>query len=71
MSLPLHDLGSIKVSEQAHSFLKARALKSKTEIATLVRGLIHDYVSSELDVFRIANDVHESKELGGILEDNK
>lgn len=70
MSLPLHDLGSIKVSEQAHSYLRAKAISQQCDVATLVRNLVHEFVSRELEVFRVANEIHEAKRLGGIMEDN-
>lgn len=70
MSLPLRDLGSIKVSEQAHSYLRAKALSQQCDVATLVRNLVHDFVLRELEVFKVANEIHQSKELGGIMDDN-
>jgi hypothetical protein len=69
MSLPLHDLGSIKVSEQAHSYLKAKAQTLETDVATLVRNMVHEQVLREIYVFRLADSFHEAKGLGKITED--
>jgi predicted chitinase len=70
MSLPLHDLGSIKVSERDHSYLRAKAMSLKMDVAALVRQMIHEQVSRELEVFTLAQQIHESKGLGAIQEDN-
>jgi hypothetical protein len=69
MSLPLHDLGSIKVSEQAHSYLKAKALSLQIDLATLVRNMVHEQVLREIEVFRVAGSIHEAKGFGKITED--
>lgn len=66
MSLPLHDLGSIKVSESAHSYLRARALKKKYDLSTLVRELVEAYVADELHVCSMAGEIHEAKGFGKI-----
>lgn len=41
MSLPLKDLGSIKVSEEAHSYLKARSDASATDVVASLAREIH------------------------------
>lgn len=71
MSLPLHDLGSIKVSEVAHSYLRARALKKKCDLAALVRELVEDYVAGEMHVATLASEIHEAKGFGKIIGDCK
>lgn len=71
MSLPLKDIGSVKLSERDHSFLRAEALTLNVELTSLVRNLVHEYVSKRIDVLRLANDLHQSKGLGGVLEDNE
>jgi hypothetical protein len=40
MSLPLKDIGNIKVSERTHSLLKARAFVKQVEVSTLARELL-------------------------------
>jgi hypothetical protein len=70
MSLPLHDLGSIKVTERDHSYLRARALSKKTDVAALVRQIVHEYVSAEMEVFTLAKGIHEAKGLGVIEGDS-
>ena len=71
MSLPLHDLGSIKVSESAHSYLRARALKKKCDLAALVRDLVEAYVSDELHVCTLADEIHDANGFGKINGDLK
>jgi len=71
MSLPLHDLGSIKVSESAHSYLRARALKKKCDLAALVRELVEAYVVDEMHVATLAAEIHEAKGFGKIIGDCK
>ena len=71
MSIPLHDAGSVKISETAHSYLKARADQKHTTVVALIRDLVEDYVSSELHVFSVADQLHESKQLGKITGDSQ
>ena len=71
MSLPLHDLGSIKVSERAHSYLRARALHQRFDVAALVRDLVEVHVKSELHVSSLAQEIHEAKGLGKIQGDDE
>lgn len=66
MSLPLRDLGSIKVSEQAHSYLRAEAADARLDVAALVRDLVEAHVRRRLSVLRMAQDIHEAKGLGEI-----
>ena len=69
MSLPLKDLGNLKVSERAHSYLRARALSKRIDLLALVRELVEAHVAEELHVISMANEIHKSKELGEIMED--
>lgn len=71
MSLPLHDLGSVKVSEVAHSYLRARALSKRTDVTTLVRDLVEAHVNEELHVVSVAQDIHEAKGFGKMTGDCK
>jgi len=71
MSLPLHDLGSIKVSETAHSYLRARAISKRMDVAALVRDLVEAHVAEELRVISVANEIHLSKQLGKITGDSE
>lgn len=70
MSLPLKDLGNLKVSERAHSYLRARALSKRVDLISLVRELVEAHVAEELHVFSMASDIHKSKELGEITGDD-
>jgi tRNA A22 N-methylase len=69
MSLPLHDLGSVKISETAHSYLSARALQKNITVVAMVRELVEGCVTSELHTFNVADETHKSKQMGGILGD--
>lgn len=71
MSLPLQDLGSVKVEQLAHSMLKAKADVLGVPVVTLVTRILHDWTKQELDVFRIAQTIHEGKGYGEILNDNR
>ena len=71
MSLPLKDIGSVKLSERDHSFLRAEALTMNIELTALVRNLVHEYVSKRIEVFRLADELHQAKGYGRVLEDNE
>jgi hypothetical protein len=66
MSLPLKDIGNIKVSERTHSLLRARALVKRIDVSTLARELLDSWADEELHVFSIAGEIHLAKELGEI-----
>jgi hypothetical protein len=69
MSLPLKDIGNIKVSERTHSLLKARAFVKQVEVSTLARELLDKWAVDELHVFSMAEAIHESKGFGAINSD--
>lgn len=69
MSLPLHDLGSVKVTETTHSMLRARALAKRIDLTAFVRELLDQWANEELHVFSVAQDLHESKGFGKITKD--
>jgi hypothetical protein len=71
MSLPLHDLGSVKVSERDHSYLRAVSLSKRIDVTTLVRDWIEERVNEELHVHTVAQQIHEAKGFGKINGDCK
>lgn len=71
MSLPLHDLGNVKVDETTHSLLRARALSKRMDVTALARELLDAWASEELHVLSMANEIHKAKELGEITGDKK
>lgn len=71
MSIPLHDIGSVKISERAHSYLAARADQNHSTVVTLIRDLVELHVDSELRVFSIADQKHIAKQLGAITGDRQ
>ena len=71
MSLPLRDLGNIKVSETTHSLLRARAMSKRVDLAAFARELLDAWANEELHVFSIANEIHQAKELGEITGERK
>lgn len=71
MSTPLHDVGSVKISEAAHSYLAARATQKHTTVVALVRALVEDHVADELHVFSMADENHMAKQLGKITRDSQ
>ena len=71
MSLPLKDLGSIKVSEAAHSYLRARATTKRIELVALVRDLVEAYVNEEIHISTMAAEIHSAKGFGAIAGDRE
>lgn len=71
MSIPLHDVGSVKISEAAHSYLAARAAQKNITVVAMVRELVEEYVTTELHIFSVAGETHRSKQLGEILGDSQ
>ena len=69
MSIPLHDVGSVKISEAAHSYLSARAAQKNITVVAMVRELVEEYVNTELHTFNVAAETHKAKQLGAILGD--
>jgi hypothetical protein len=65
----LHDLGSIKVDERHHSWLRAVAMAGGKDVATLVRGIIAAEFEKAAHVWSLADEIHESKGLGKIAGD--
>ena len=66
MSLPLHDLGNVKVDETTHSLLRARATAKRLDVTAFAREILDAWAAEELHVFSLANDIHHAKELGEI-----
>lgn len=71
MSLPLHDLGNVKVNEATHSLLRARAMSKRMDLTSFTREILDSWATEELHVFSIANEIHKAKELGEITGDCK
>ena len=69
MALPLKDLGSVKISEAAHSYLRARATLKRVELVALVRDLVEAYVKEEIHISSMAAEIHQAKGLGEIQGD--
>jgi hypothetical protein len=69
MSLPLHDLGSVKVNESVHSFLRAQAMSECKDLSTLCREILTDFVKNKFHVLSMARDIHNAKQLGEIEGD--
>jgi hypothetical protein len=66
MSLPLHDLGNVKVSQATHSLLRAKAMGKRMDVSAFAREILDQWASDELHIFSMANEIHKSKELGEI-----
>lgn len=71
MSLPLHDLGSVKVSERDHSYLRAVSIAKRIDLTTLVRDWMSERVDEELHIHTVAGQIHEAKGLGKINGDSR
>lgn len=69
MSLPLHDLGNVKVKERTHSLLRARAMSKRMDINAITREILDAWADEELHVFSVAAHIHQAKELGEILSE--
>lgn len=66
MSLPLHDLGNVKVTETTHSLLRARALAKRMDVTAFAREILDQWANEDLHVLSMANQIHEAKGFGEI-----
>jgi len=66
MSLPLHDCGSVKLPEDVHSFVKAKAVQRRVDVTTLIREYVVSAVMEEFHTFTLASEIHEAKGFGKI-----
>ena len=71
MSPPLKDCGSVKISEAAHSYLRALATSKNIDLVALIRQIIEAKVIEDFHVFSMAQEIHSAKQLGAIAEDLK
>ena len=71
MSLELHDLGSVKISQRAHALFKARASILGVDVVTIIRQVIHDAAQKEFNTMSLAADIYKSKGPGDIFKDGQ
>ena len=71
MSLPLHDVGSVKVTERTHSYFAACAEKQYSTVVAVMREVLERHVSEKLDAVSLAEEIHKSKQLGKLTRDNQ
>lgn len=71
MSLELHDLGSVKISQRAHALYKAKAMALGVDVVSVIRQVIHEAAQKEFDAMSVAAEIYKSKGLGDILKDSR
>lgn len=54
MSLPLIDIGKVKVSEEAHSYLSAEAQITQRDIVAIARAVLEEYARTRIHVANLA-----------------
>lgn len=71
MSLPLQDVGNIKVDQATHSWLKAESQIRGLEMTTIIRQIVYNHASSALLVANLAQEIHRCKGFEEIVSDLK
>lgn len=61
MSIPLQDIGNIKVSQATHSWLKAVSQVRGLDVTTVARQVLDEYASRLLHEASLARKIHTSK----------
>jgi hypothetical protein len=63
MSLPLQDIGNIKVEQSTHSWLKAVSQVRGLEVTSIVRQILDSHASQQLQEAILAQEIHQRKGL--------
>lgn len=71
MSLPLRDVGSVKLPEHVHSYLQAQQLVNSIPVVTQITRLVTERIEKELRILNLANGIHRDKGLGEIMSDTE
>lgn len=71
MTTPLHDAGNLKIDEDVHSFLKAEADATGSDLMPHIRNILRAHAQRSLRISNDARTLHQRKGLGDIFEDLK
>jgi hypothetical protein len=70
MSLPLADLGTIKVHPEVHAVLRAFArMENEKELNAFVRRILHEWAKERVHALNLANEFAKERGLTGITGD--
>ena len=69
MSIPLQDVGNLKLPQHIHSFQAAKGEITGKTMKDLIRDYVEKVVTLEIHIFSLANDKHKSRGFGEILGD--
>lgn len=71
MSIPLQDLGNIKVDQSTHSWLKAVSQVRGLEVTTIVRQILDAHANQQMQEAILAQEIHRRKGLEEISGNSK
>lgn len=69
MSIPLQDIGSVKVGQATHSWLKAVSQVRGLDVTTVARQILDEHASRVLHEASLAQKIHHSKGFPAISGD--
>lgn len=69
MSIPLQDIGNIKVSQSTHSWLKAVSQVRGLDVTTVARQVLDEHASKVLHEASLAQKIHSGKGFSEIAGD--
>lgn len=69
MSIPLQDIGSVKVSQSTHSWLKAVSQVRGLDVTTVARQILDEHARRVLLEASLAQKIHNSKGFPAISGD--
>ncbi|MDO9252584.1 MAG: hypothetical protein Q7U48_13675 [Hydrogenophaga sp.] len=61
MSIPLQDIGSVKVGQATHSWLKAVSQVRGLDVTTVARQILDDHANKVLQEASLAQKIHSGK----------
>ena len=61
MSLPLIDIGKVKVSEETHSYLAAESQITNMAVVEIARRVLEEYANTRFHVARLADAKQRAK----------
>lgn len=71
MSMELHDVGSVKLTERDYAYLEAEAEGLGTNVVTLVRQIVHEHVQKKFSTMSVAASKYTRKGFGDIFKDSQ
>lgn len=71
MSIPLQDIGNIKVDQATHSWLKAVSQVRGLEVTTIVRQILDAHAAQQIQEAMLAQEIHRCKGFEEITRNGK